>query len=220
MKLDDPRRKRNDRCLYTKLEMKLTAKICQEVPALALTVIAYQASHMAYLSKLEKALEQDKALPPEQRERGMAVVKSLRYDWGGDNFIENILPAIALHYYENHNRTLGEKPTQQDFSQGIAFAVKNGMFRNDVKGPDGATRSFTCPAKGIVTRMSMPLEHEKLAAQAQGKPEATEHHSAVGIGLFHVFREVDKALETGSHAAQESKKDIDKMASAALVERI
>ncbi|MBY0408397.1 MAG: hypothetical protein K2Q01_11965, partial [Rickettsiales bacterium] len=181
LKLDAPERSRHDRKMYTQTEIRLTAKICQQVPALALTVIAYQASHLAYLTELGKAISADKTLRKKQRKRGEDVVKVLAQNWSNNNFMHNILPAVALHYYENHNRTIGEKPTEKDFADGMQFAVNKGMFRNEEQTSSGEVREFVCPAKGIVTRMSMPLAHEQLVAgRADG--EEKPHESGVGKG--------------------------------------
>lgn len=216
LKMGDPRRARHDRKLYTAKELQLTAEVCYQVPALALTVIAYQASHMAYLSALGTAIGESTHLTDAQRARGSEVVKELYDNWDGDNFVNNILPAVALHYLKNHLKR-GEKPTESDFSEGMQFAIDKGMFRNTLMAPDGSNRDFICPAKGIVTRMSMPPEHAEPAAISR-KGEGLPHESAVGKGLFHIFGAIDQAIESGKYSVWVAVGNVQQMAQQALVQ--
>lgn len=222
MKFDNPQRSRNDRKMYTATEIKLTAKICKEMPALLLTVIAYQASYMEYLDRLGAAMESS-SLSNAQKVRGDKIIKHLSDNWSNENFINNILPAVALHYYQNHMGNIGEKPTENDFTMGMRFAVEKGMFNNVATPPDGKPRQFTCPAKGILTRMSaLAMGHEASGAiQPENAVEAAVEARGmnIGVGLFHIYREVEKTLERGSHAVARILDDIDSMIDRSLIER-
>lgn len=222
MKLDDPLRKRNDRKMFTKMETKLTAKICKEVPALAFTVIAYQASYIEYLNKLGEAIDAS-SLSDKHKERGSVIIKNLADQWSNGNFVDNILPAVAINYYKNHSGNIGEKPNEKDFTMGMQFAVNNGVFKKEATPTDGKPRQFTCPAKAILTRISaVSMGHEASGAVehlVEAKNQAAPSGSKVGIGLFHIYREVEKTLEKGSFATTEAVGDLNRMIDKALVEK-
>jgi hypothetical protein len=133
--------------------------------------------------------------------------------WSSDNFVDNILPGVALHYYKSHDGEIGKPPYEDDFAQGMQFAVKNGMFRNEMEIHDVGTRSFQCPAKGILTRLSM------LTMGRDDRPHlpgVEEDESKVGTGFYNIYLKVARELKANPSAAKETLRVLDEKLETAL----
>jgi hypothetical protein len=195
MKLDAPERIRTDRNQYTKQELEMTLDVCKKVPALYITVIAYSVAFQEYLMQLNETIQKNPALTDEQKERSENITWELRRNWANENFTQFLLPALALHYKKNHGDRLGEPPTEKDFSDGMRWADKAGIFKNHMEGPKGDVKQMTCPARGILLRSSrsidMPEGHQVTA-------------SAEGTGLYHIYRAVEQLIATDKNAQRDA----------------
>lgn len=186
MQLDAKERNTGENRLYTAEEIELTQKVCAKVPALAISVFAYQASFVAYLDKLEESIRKSKTLSKEQKERGNAALSIIKLSFADVGFYHDILPAIATHYAKNHEGKIGEPATAEDFNQAMVYVMKHG-FRANLKYKDeSGSVQLTCPAHKAIGQSSI-VSLDDASAQAPAQEDASLR-SRLGTSLFHIYR--------------------------------
>ena len=145
--LDGHERKSNNRTYYTFSELLIVDYVCNKVPDIKTTVLAYQAGFLAYLERLKSAIQlnEKQGLTIEEQKRGVLVIENISRLWSSANFLYELLPAICLTYYKR-DQSLKLSPVTEDFERGFAFALRVGLFRHHMQAPDGEMRYFHCPA--------------------------------------------------------------------------
>ena len=199
MDLTNPERKRNDRELFTNQEIELTQRICAQNPALSLAVVAFQASFFDYLDQLQTAVTTSAKLLPDEKARGVQVLDKLKGSWLLDNFVDNILPAVALHYHTRTGVEAGSPLNDEDFSKGMKFAFQNGMFMHDVTGPKEDVKKLSCPARNIIAKFS---DREAMTSIPNMETENVQRGLSgveLGTGLFHIYRQTETQIAQGGH---------------------
>ncbi len=193
-------RVRTDRHLFTDAEIGIAFDVYKKQPTLVLTIIAFQASFVEYLGRLKTAIAGDDNLTELQKERGRYICTRCAEQFAGENFVNNILPAIALHYYVHTNGRLDRPPEESDFVRGMTFGIEKGMFNHTTRATDGSERRFVCPAKAIISRS---------AAHTIGP--APESPPAPGSGLFALYQTVSAALNADTFIATELTREVNDM---------
>ncbi len=212
MKLDAKERNTGENRLYTPEEIAFTQNICTKVPALAISVFAYQASFVAYLDKLEDAIASSKTLSKEQKEHGGVALSIIKDSFSGVGFYHDILPAIAIHYAKNHEGKI-EPATAEDFNQAMVYVLKHG-FRNKLNYRDeSGSVQLQCPAQKPISQASAIDLDAPSSEQAQ--PEAGMR-SKLGTSLFHIYRVAAEQIHTNPRSFAAMHVDLQKSIERAL----
>lgn len=149
---------------YTLQELGIAKKVIDEKPEVLQTVCAFQAGCEDFLENLSEGVRQAD-IAGQEKKRMLDICKSLKDSWDTNNFLREMLPAMALAYHERDPSHTSES-MPQDFNRGFEIAMNLGLFRNKEKAPrdslNPGERSFSCPARatigGVMARDGESLE--------------------------------------------------------------
>lgn len=198
--LDVPQRSRRDLKLFTQDELVYGNALASHQPALPLAILAYQSAFLGYIERMKAAVEANDHLSPEHKTRAKVNLALYQNQWSGDNFLERFLPSIAVVHHRNHAGDASAPLTQQDFNEGVIFAAKNGVFRRDMVENNGTVIEHRCPAQQTITRAASVRLDDPTTVVGEG--HAASVKDSLGVGLFHIYREVEKAVAQERAAPQ------------------